>query len=396
MADNEVIIEIEGNNLTDFISGSVEIKFDQFCNSFSFTTTKDLGKEYNIFPEDECRIIINGKVAMTGIIDTVSPNEDVSSSTVDITGRDKTRDVVDSDLPENISLSGNFTLETVIQKVLKSLGLDNEIKVINELGSELRSFTQADIVSAEVDKNAFEFINEYAQKVSAILITNSEGNIVITRAGTKKYPDKLVNILGEGAEDNNIISSSAGYDYSQRFYKYIVYSQSNANTSTQNVNINNVAQKGYAIDDEIRESRVMVQKANNACSSEVCTEIATLEANVRRANSLQYNCDVYGYETNDGNLWQVNSLIEVYDEDCDIASELLIKGISFNLGEGAVTSLEFALSDAYTLQASLDEVNSRTNKTKKSKTKKKRKGKKKKKKQDKTLTDAEINKILGF
>ena len=394
MADNEVIIEIEGNNLTDFINGSVDIKFDQFCNSFSFTTTKDLGKEYNIFPEDECRIIINGKVAMTGIIDTVSPNEDPNSSTVDITGRDKTRDVVDSDLPEGISLSGNFTLVTVIQKVLTALGLENDIKVVNELGNELRSFTQADIVSAEVDKNAFEFINEYAQKVSAILITNAEGNIVITRAGKDSYPDKLVNILGEGSEDNNIISSSAGYDYSQRFYKYIVYSQSNANTSTQNVSISNVAQKGYAIDDEIRASRVMVKKANNACSSAVCTEIATLEANIRRANSLQYSCDVYGYETNDGNLWQINHLIEVYDEDCDIASELMIKGISFSLGEGAVTTLKFALADAYTLQASLDEVDGRTNKTKKSKTKKKRKGKKKK--EDKTLTDAEINKILGF
>ena len=72
MADNEVVIEINGNNLTDFINGSVDIKFDQFCNSFSFKTTKDLGKEYNIFPEDECKILINGKVALTGIIDTVS------------------------------------------------------------------------------------------------------------------------------------------------------------------------------------------------------------------------------------------------------------------------------------------------------------------------------------
>ena len=37
MADNEVVIEINGNNLTDFINGSVDIKFDQFCNSFSFS-----------------------------------------------------------------------------------------------------------------------------------------------------------------------------------------------------------------------------------------------------------------------------------------------------------------------------------------------------------------------
>ena len=70
----------------------------------------------------------------------------------------------------------------------------------------------------------------------------------------------------------------------------------------------------------------------------------------------------------------------------------MIKGVSFNLGEGAVTTLEFALADAYTLQASLDEVDGRTNQTKK--TKKKSGGKKKK--ADKTMSDAEIDKILGF
>lgn len=201
-----------------------------------------------------------------------------------------------------------------------------------------------------------------------------------------------------GNEDNNIISSSAGYDYSQRYNKYIVYSQSNTNTQTSNVSISNVAQKGIAIDDEIRPSRVMVQKANNACSSENCEEIATLEANIRRANSLKYSCEVYGFETNDGNLWEVNRLIQVYDIDADIDSELLIKGITFNMGSsGSTTSIELALADAYTLQASMDEVNGRTNKTKTAKKKKSKKSEKKKsKKSEKQLSDAEMKEILGF
>lgn len=390
MSDNKVVIEIDGQNLTEFLSGSVSVQLDQFCNSFSFSTTKTLQGEYNIFPEAECRIFINDKLAMTGVIDSVSPSEDSSSSSIDVSGRDRTCDIVDSDLPESISLSGEFTLQTVIEKVLTSLGL-SDIKVVNEIADEMRSFTSADIVSAEVDKNAFEFINDYAQKVSAILITNEEGNIVITRAGEDRYTDKLLNDVGN--EENNILSSSAGYDYSQRYYKYIVYSQSNTNTQTSDVKLENVAQKGIAIDDEIRESRVMVIKSNNACNSATCQEIATLEANVRRANSLNYSCTVYGFETNDGELWKRNKLIQVFDIDNDIDSELLIKGLTFNIGnDGATTDIELALADAYTLQASLDEVNGRTNKTK---TAKKKKGGKKKK-ADKTLSDQEINKILGF
>lgn len=389
MSDNNIQIEIDGNNLSDYIDGSVSIQLDQFCNSFNFTTSKSLVGEYNIFPEETCRIFINGKVAITGVIDSVSPSEDADSSTVSVSGRDRTCDVVDSDLPIGISLSGDFTLQTVIEKVLTALGL-TDIKVVNEI-DDLRSFTSADIVSAEVDKNCFDFINEYAQKVSALLVTNAEGNIVITRAGSKRYSDKLLNDIGN--DDNNIISSSAGYDYSQRYNKYIVYSQSNTNTQTSNVSISNVAQKGIAIDDEIRESRVMVMKANNACSSENCEEIATLEANIRRANSLKYSCEVYGFETNDGNLWEVNRLIQVYDIDADIDSELLIKGLTFNMGDsGSTTSIELALADAYTLQASMDEVNGRTNKTKSAK---KEKGKKSEK-SGTQLSDAEMKEILGF
>lgn len=385
MSDNTITIEIDGQNLSDYLDGSVDIQLDQFCNSFSFNTTKDLQGEYNIFPEQECRIYINGKKAITGIIDNVSPTEDAMSSTVNVTGRDKTCDIVDSDLPENISLSGEFSLVTVIQKVVEALGLD--CNVINEI-PDLRKFTNADIVSAEVDKNCFDFINEYAQKVSALLTTNEDGDIVITRAGSHRYSDKLLNEVGN--ENNNIISSSAGYDYSKRFYKYIVYSQSNANTQKSNITIDNVAQKGIAYDNEIRQTRVLVMKANNACNSGNCQEIAELEANIRRANSLQYKCEVYGFQTNNKELWKVNRLIQVYDEDNDIDSELLIKGVTYHLGEGSTTTLDFALADAYTLQASLDEVNGRVNKTK---TAKKSKGKKKK---DTTLSDEELNRILGF
>lgn len=394
MSDNNIVIEIEGQNLSDFISGNVSIQLNQFCNTFNFVTTKSLAKEYNIFPEDECRIFINDKLALTGTIDTVSPSATPDGSTVEVTGRDITCDIVDSCLPNNIALSGTFNLKSVIELVVKLLGLDEKIKVINNI-KDLPNFTSADIVSAEVDENCFEFINKYAQKVSAILYTNAEGNIVMTRAGEERYADKLVNEIN--GEDNNIISSNAGYDYTQRYYKYIVYSQDNANTQTNKISIDNVARKGIAYDDEIRETRVLVQKAENSCNSATCQEIATLEANVRRANSLKYSCKVYGYETNDGNLWQINKLIQVYDIDEDVDSELLIKGLTFSMGgeEGSTTDIDLALCDAYTLQASLDKLNERTNKTKTTKKKKKGKKGKKGKGVDKALID-DLNKKLGL
>lgn len=383
---NEITIEIDGINFEDFISGSVSRRFDEFCGTFDFNCSKGDADDFNIDEQSYCNIYVNGKKAMTGVIDKVSPTEDPEGSSVTISGRDITCDIVDSSLPVSISLSGNFNLVTVIQKVLESLGLQEKIKVVNNI-PDLRQFTPADIVSSEIDKNAFEFMNEYAQKVSAILVTDEDGNIVITRAGEKTVPDIILN--QKGNEENNVLSSSAGYDFSERFYKYIVVSQSNSTTATEKISAESVSQKGIAYDNEVRQTRVKVIKADSACSSEICQEIATLEANVRRANSLKYNCEVAGYELNNGQLYSINTLMDVIDDDNFISSKLLVKSVDFNFGDGSITKLEFATLDAYTLQANLDEIDARTSKT----------GKKSGKKGKGTASKAEIdklNKALGI
>ena len=398
MSDNQITIEIDGENFEEFISGNVSRRFDEFCGTFDFSCSKEDADDFNISVNSYCNIYVNGKKAMTGVIDKVSPSEDASSSSVSISGRDITCDIVDCELPSSINLSGNFNLVTVIEKVLKLFGLDNDIKVINNI-PDLKNFTSADIVSSEVDKNAFEFINDYAQKVSAILVTDEDGNIVITRAGVNTVPDKILNIFGN--EDNNVLSSSAGYDFSQRYYKYIVVSQSNTTTQKKEISLENVSQKGVAYDEEIRTSRVKVIKANNSCNSETCAEIATLECNVRRANSLKYDCTVAGYELNNGDLYSINTLMTVIDDDNFIESQLLVKSVSFDFGDGSTTSLEFGCADAYTLQANLDEIEARTNQTNKKSKKSKSKSKRKGKRKDKKITlnaeqQAELNKALGL
>lgn len=399
MADNKITIEIDGINFEDFETGNVSRRFDEFCGTFDFKCSKDDADDFNIDEQSYCTIYVNDKKVMTGVIDKVSPSEDANSSSVNISGRDITCDIVDSTLPTSISLSGEFDLVTVVEKVVEALGLQDLVKVINNI-PDLKKFTSADVVSSEVDKNAFEFLNEYAQKVSAILITDEDGNIVITRAGEKTVPDKILNQFGN--PDNNVLSSSAGYDFSERYYKYIVVSQSNATTEKKEITLDSVSQKGIAYDEAVRKSRVKVIKADNSCNSETCQEIATLEANVRRANSLKYNCSLAGYQLNNGDLYSINTLMTVIDDDNFIESQLMVKSVSFDFGDGSITNLEFASLDAYTLQANLDEIDARTNKTNKKKSEKKNKGKGKgkgKKSDQVVLTEAqkkELNKALGM
>lgn len=390
---NSVVIEIDGENYEEFKSGSVTRRFDSLCGSFDIKTTKDKMSEYNISPNDSCRIFVNGKKVLTGFVEIISPSEDADSSEVSLTGRCKTCDIVDSNLPVPINLSGTFTLVTVANKVIEALGID--CKVINEV-PDLKSFTNADIISSEVDENAFDFLNKYAEKVSVLLITDADGNLVITRggAGKKKKDDMFINEYD--GENNNILSSSAGYDYTQRFNTYIFCSQANTNTTSSDtkIDINHISQKAVAIDDEIRPSRIFVKKTENSCSAEICKQMADLECNIRRANSLSYQNEIAGYEFNDGSLFDINTIAHVYDDDCEIDSELVIKSCTYNFGDGATTSLEFADVDAFTLQATMDSLTEKVSDTKSTKSKKKKK--KKKKKKDATAETAELNKLLGL
>lgn len=391
MPDNIVKIEIDGVDFSAFKSGSVNKRLDALCGSFEIVTTKDLMSDYEIGTQNDCLIFLNDKKAMTGVIDAITPSEDPDSSEVSITGRSRTSDIVDSEIPAPVSLSGEFSLTYLVEKILKIFGLDN-IAVLNKIDKQ-RTFTKGDIVSSEPDKNAFELMNDYAQKLSALLITNADGDIVITRGGSSgRYSDILLNDIDD--PDNNILSSDAGYDYSERFFKYVVYSQSNATTQKENVSIDNVQQKGIAYDDDVRPTRFKVIKANNACNSATCQEIATLEANIRRANSLKYSNEVAGWETNSGELYDIDKIIHVKDVDTDIDSDLLIKAVTFSFGDSNKTSLEFCDADAYTLQAQMNAIDERTSDTKS--TKKHKKKKKKKGKGKASQADiAELEKLMG-
>lgn len=391
--DNQITIEIDGINFEDFETGNISRDFSNFCGSFNFKASKDKVNDFAIDAQSYCNIYVNGIKAMTGVIDKVEPSEEPEGSEVNISGRDITCDLVDSSLPAPIMLSGDFDLVTVIEKVLEVFSLKDTIKVINKI-PDLRKFTSADVISSEEDKNAFEFMNDYAQKVSAILVTDEDGNIVITRAGEETVRDQILNVFDN--EENNVLSSSASYDFSQRFYQYIVISQSNSTTAKTEINASNVSCKGVAYDTEVRKSRTLVIKAENACDSETCTDIATLEANVRRANSLKYNCSVAGYQLNSGKLYSTNIIMTVIDDDVFIEAPLLVKAVSFSFGDGSITDLEFATPDAYTLQANLDEVDARTSQLNKKKQKSKKSKKGKTGKQASKEEMEELNKLLGL
>jgi prophage tail gpP-like protein len=202
-----------------------------------------------------------------------------------------------------------------------------------------------------------------------ILLDDGSGNIILANATGDQSPYPLV--LGE-----NILSSNTSYDFTDRFYKYIVLSQSNPiGGQTDNVDLlgitdlrerealidseaeadqddeTTVETTGEAIDTDIRESRILYLNAENPSSPEDCKKRAEWELNIRKARSRSYNCKLQGHTHAEGVPVTYNTLHQVVDGVAGINDIMLISQVDYSESEnGTGVALTLVDRNSYTLK----------------------------------------------
>lgn len=177
-----VVLEVNGTPYEGFTEINVKNSIEDFSGDFSFKATIEGIKFLPFKGNEPCRVLIDDIPLITGYIESVDYSYDTNSHEVEISGRDKTADIIDSSIVGNIELNSP-SLETIVKAVLAGLNLD--IAIINQAGDIEPE--KDELVSAEVGENAFDFIEKYARKRGVLLSTNGDGNIVFTRASTEIY-----------------------------------------------------------------------------------------------------------------------------------------------------------------------------------------------------------------
>lgn len=362
-----IFLEVEGVEYTGFTEVSVLRSVGSLSGSFSFSTTAQPQQPLPVEEGQSCRVLIGANPVIDGFIENVNVSYDATSHTIEITGRDKVADVIDSStiLKE---LSGTLSLEAVIRRVLDANGLET-IDIINNV-SGLKPFKKGDIESAEIGETAFEYIEKYAKKRQVLLTGDGEGNIVITRSGTTEAQTALLNVID--GTNNNILSGNASYSGAELFNRYIVKSQLNpvalddgSNTPSSDL----VNQSGEAIDESVRSTRILELKPDQSSSSEDSKQFAIWGKNIRRARAFNYTAVIQGFyqDEDQTRLWLPNELVSIKDDFAGmietVDAQMLIDTIEYRLNDenGSTTILTCVDKDAYTLQAEQNERESRTN-----------------------------------
>lgn len=351
-----ISLEVNGTQFNNFTEAEANISLDTLAGSFRFVAVSKTDIDFPIKEGDSCRVIADGEAVITGFVDIVDGSYDTETHIINIEGRSKTADLIDSALEEAVDFLPPVTLQSLTEQVIAEADIDT-IDVVVDV--TIDAFGDGEVESSAAGEPIFDILEKYARKRQVLITTNADGDIVYTRGSGESSVATLTN---NPAKDSNIKSARWRNDNSERFNKYFVRSQQNVSglvlagiTKAADV----VDQKSQvAIDDAIRDTRKLVINAESSSDKDQATPRAVWEANIRRTRSFSYSAIVQGHSHPEG-VWAFNTLVNVDDiwarkGGKPLNDQLLINSLSFrfNLTEGSTTNITCVAADAYTVQAS--------------------------------------------
>ena len=358
-------IIVNGEIFDGFTETRITNSIDTLSGQFFFQATSHQNFAIPFQVGDTAQVIIGETKVIDGFIERTSSKYGANEHFITIEGRDKTADVVDSTINETIEYTSTITFPRLIEDVLKRTG-QSGIEVINNVAN-LSPFSTNDLESGEIGDSIFEFLRSLAIKKNVLLTTDGEGNIVITRSDQSLFEDILINQVGN--ESNNILSADVSYDFTDRFGKYVFFSQGNASSDLAKAfnpnytSINN--RKAQSIDSEIRQTRIFNAMGEKSYSFDDLKTRVQWEQNTRRVRSSAYTAVVQGFLGPISNkIWRPNRLTKIIDNFSGIDAIKLLNNVTFSssVDDGNTTTLTFVDKDAYQVQANEPRVDKKTNK----------------------------------
>lgn len=319
-----------------------------FAGWFEVVSSADDNERLPIRINDRIQIVSGASdVLLTGFVESLRVRQDAGSHEIAVSGRDITADLIDSTLKTK-QFTGPIDFPALVSRVLDAQGL-GAIRVINEAG-QLPQIKATELVSGEIGQSAFDFLEKYARRVQVVLTTNGDGSLLIMRASARDSGATLIRLAGNQA--NNVLSSSLEINAAGRYRDYICQGQlAPAGSDFDGTTEETTAQSGSARDSGARATRFYEFEAETPMDGTACGDRAKLEANVRRAASLDYSAVVQGVPSG----FEINRLVDVRDDFCDIGDRLLITDVEHRFDSGGtVTEVGCSFKDAFTLQEELE------------------------------------------
>lgn len=336
-ASDKVILLVDGIRHSGWQSVSINRSLETVAGTFSLTLTErwpgqDTARP--VMPGRPCQVLIDSDKIMTGYVDDANPQYDKSSHAVQVTGRCKTGDLVDCSAIYKSGQWRNVKLETITQNLLAPFGIGVTVEA-----NTGKAFPSHNIEEGE---SVFECIERAARQRAVLLVSDADGNLVITTASKTQTGIHL-------EEGKTIESASAVLSWKDRFNRITVKGQ--AKPSDGDFGEGATRGRGVATDEEIDRYRPLILIAEDAGNGATLSQRAVWERNTRRGKGRRVTITVSDWRVNGPNspLWQPNMLVSVTSPRLYMDNApLLVTGCQYQLSDaGTTTVLSLAPREAF-------------------------------------------------
>lgn len=311
-------------------SVSLGLSLSTLCNGFQISQFPAEGLGYPLLlPGDPVKIYVDDELVIDGYVDGSAPAFSANSHTIEISGREKTADLVDCSFEKYGTNWKNKTAAQIISAICAAFGLSFSPNGISP-GKPLPKFC------AEPGSSCADMITDVCRQRDLLCASFGTGKLMFYDDSKYGYADDA---LEQGV---NLISGSASFSNEERFSLYSVLCSSEPGCK----------RAGSACDPSIGRTRPLVIVEGNYGSIDSAEKRAEQEAHIRAAKSAECSVEVQGWRQKTGRreIWKpgllVMTRIPAFFGNVDV--EMLVNAVELGYdSSGESTSLSLVRPDFY-------------------------------------------------
>ena len=338
---HEIDLVIDGLSYRGWESIMVRRSLEEFERSFSVTYNDRWTERSEIVPirkGQAFQVTVDGDVLITGYIDDTAIRYDAQQHTLTAVGRSSVGDLCDCVAVVASGKKRRWPKGSTIQKIATELCSPFSITVGGPTVTDVLRAPLAHPFSVERGERVFEALSRLADLKGLLLQSTVGGDVVFTRAGTKK----VSTVLRYG---DNIKTCSYNASDRERFSHYVFRGQSVADDNHNGTASTQI--KGFAEDAEIKRYRPFEVTARVQSDKRDLGFRAIWERNTRAGRSETVSYGIRGWTHADG-LWAPNTLVDVDDRATNLRDTMLISSVTLNASAADGYTAELELVDRRT------------------------------------------------
>jgi prophage tail gpP-like protein len=327
------MIKLKVNNyiFENWLSVKVTRSLAAISGKFEISYTSNIDDPINptdyLSNGDQCTLLYKDKPLITGYIDEISNSLDNSSVNFNITGRDKTGDLVDSANIENNRSFKNISLKSMAEILASPFGIRISDKS-NKSSSIINN------ISLQQNETIWESISKLAKYQGVLAYPDHDGGII--------FSDVASSVVTSLKQGENISSINFTQKDSEKFQIYRVYVNVGSPTNKHKKEIAEV------IDNSVKRPRVKQVPITKLITLNEAKERAKWEMAKQIAKAFTLSIDIPSWEFEEGKIWEINTLVSVDYPVFKLKGDFLIEETNFSFDEnGFKTELKLVIRDAY-------------------------------------------------